>query len=556
MQCLSCHKTISQKDRFCRHCGATVTPDAIQASRLREDERLHGLLRNYIVARCEPASGTWGAHIYESDSSSNYPRSRPRGCPEWVEQRDWERWFHEGLVVWDNITQRIGAIYSAEAVRLIEALQSNDEWRSAGIAIVERGHMILVSSPASTKRSKRKATEPEPPAEQRKAEWSVDERLRLTGAAAEELYDFLCTHEALLRRVAADRERQAQEKLRQVYELILGSQNQREADEIQLAGRAFPWRREPSGEFVAEVPPDRVTVKLIDNGTWWQPILERPGRFKWDHERFASLEEALKWAEAEIPRLRREDEEAARKLEEEKAADLARVAALPTMDLAPYWIDPAALEPERVTYRVYIELDYGPATSKKVEISFGEYLHLNEKYFTATQLLGELRLPLDQAEVHQLDPDMDMYRIYSRATYSDAPVAAAQAQQLWDRSAIGERFAEKKVERARYGYRELETEYCVWLGWLEQKPWPHWASQPSRSDYMKEQAMAETLSHALDVNGYRKHFQFGFNLLSDDDLLWKLHYRRSRSKFVPADARSESQHWLQAHPREVVSRRS
>ncbi len=128
MQCLHCHKTISQKDRFCRHCGETVTPNAIQASRLREDDRFHSLLTNHIVARCEPGSGSWGAHIYESDSVSDHPRSRPRGCPEWVEQRDWERWFHESLVVWDNTTQRIGAIYSAEAVRLIEALQSSDEW--------------------------------------------------------------------------------------------------------------------------------------------------------------------------------------------------------------------------------------------------------------------------------------------------------------------------------------------------------------------------------------------------------------------------------------------
>jgi hypothetical protein len=141
MQCLSCNKTISQKNRFCRYCGATITSDAIQASRLREDERFHSLLANSIVARCEPASGSWGAHIYRSDSTGSFPRSRPRDCPEWAEARDWGRWFHEGLVVWDNASKRIGAISSDEAVKLIEALGASDDWKMSGIPIVERTHI-------------------------------------------------------------------------------------------------------------------------------------------------------------------------------------------------------------------------------------------------------------------------------------------------------------------------------------------------------------------------------------------------------------------------------
>jgi hypothetical protein len=556
MQCQVCGKTISQKDHFCRHCGTTVTPDAIQASRLREDERYHALLRNQIVARCEPASGAWGAHIYESDLASNHPRSRPRGCPEWVEARDWDRWFHAGLVVWDNATRRIGALFAAEAVRLLDDLQSNDEWKSVGIAIVERGHFIRLSRPVPTKGTQDAAAESEPSDEARHAEMSVDERLRLSDMAAEELYAFLRTHEALLRRMAAEHEKHAQETLARIYEMILGSHNKREADEIHLANRAFPWRREANGEFIAEVPPDRATVKLSADGIWWQPILERPGRFRSDHQRFLSLEEALKWAEAEIPRQRREDDEAARKRDEEKVADLKRVAALPTMDLTPYWIEPAQLEPEQVTYRAYIELEYGPAESDKQEISFGEYMHFHKKYFTAAQLAVELRLNAADVEVVQLDPGLDLYRVYSHVTYPNAPAAAAQAQQIWDQSAITEQFAEKKVDRARYGYQEPETEFCVWLGWLEQKPWPYWTRLETRQAYMKDRAMEETFSLALDVNGHRKYFQTGFNLLSDEDLLWKMHYQRSQSKFAPAAARSDSQRWLQAHPLEGRGSRS
>lgn len=143
---------------------------------------------------------------------------------------------------------------------------------------------------------------------------------------------------------------------------------------------------------MADVPPDRATITLMENGIWWQPILERPGHFKSEDERFLSLDEALKWAEAEIPRLRREGEGAARKREEEEAADPARVAALPTHDLTPYWIDPTALGPAHITYRAYVELDYGPAESEKDEISFGECWHFHKRDFTAAQLARGPRL--------------------------------------------------------------------------------------------------------------------------------------------------------------------
>lgn len=549
MRCPSCNKSISQKDRFCRHCGKTITSESVQASRFKDDERYHGVLTNSIVARCEPESKAWGAHIYKSDSVSDHPRSRPRECPEWVDQRDWSRWFHEGLVVWDNVAQRIGAISSTEAVKFIETLLNHDEWKTTGIPVIERTRVIHSSPPPPAKRSKKKAPEPELPKEQPKEEVQEDERLRLTGAAADEFYAFLRTHEDLLRQMAADRERRAQEALRRVYEILLRSGAEREMNEIDLAGRVFPWQKRTNGEFVADVPPDRVTVKLMEGGIWWQPILERPGHIKSDHKQFITLPEALSWAEAEIPRRRLEDEEEARKQEEEEAADLARIAALEAQDLTPFWIEPDALEPRHVTYQAYIEMYYGPAKSEKFEISFGEHWDVAEEYFTAAQLTAQLRLNSAQVDVQQLDPELDIYRIYSRVTYPDAPRAAAQAQQIWDQSAILERFAEKKVERARFGYQEIETKYRVWLGWVEQKPWPHWSRPQSRPEYMKECAMREILSNALDVNGYRKHFQVGYKYFSDDDVLWKLHYHRSQSKFAPANLLAESQQWLQAHPR-------
>ena len=59
---------------------------------------------------------------------------------------------------------------------------------------------------------------------------------------------------------------------------------------------------------------------------------------------------------------------------------------------------------------------------------------------------------------------MGWYFIRSVATCLQEPVAAALAQQLWDHSAILDKFREQKVIRARHGCEEAKTGYCTWLG--------------------------------------------------------------------------------------------
>ena len=61
--------------------------------------------------------------------------------------------------------------------------------------------------------------------------------------------------------------------------------------------------------LVCDVPPDRGTITLSEDGFWWRPVIERPGRMKYDYEHFLRLEEALAWVEQKIPELRAQDEE-------------------------------------------------------------------------------------------------------------------------------------------------------------------------------------------------------------------------------------------------------
>ena len=105
---------------------------------------------------------------------------------------------------------------------------------------------------------------------------------------------------------------------------------------------------------------------------------------------------------------------------------------------------------------------------------------------------------------------------------------------------------QKKVIRARYGYEEVETGYCTWLGVCENQE-KMWSGSKSRAEYMAQKAMRETLLYALDVNGWRAFIQMPFKYSTDDELLRALHELRAESRHQPADARVESVRWLAEH---------
>jgi hypothetical protein len=93
---------------------------------------------------------------------------------------------------------------------------------------------------------------------------------------------------------------------------------------------------------------------------------------------------------------------------------------------------------------------------------------------------------------------------------------------------------------------EVETDYCAWLGSLGDPGRP-WSKPESREEHMASWAMQETLAYALDVDGFREYLSVSSELFSDEELLGILHARRTRSNYVAADARAESEQWLRDH---------
>lgn len=199
------------------------------------------------------------------------------------------------------------------------------------------------------------------------------------------------------------------------------------------------------------------------------------------------------------------------------------------------------LEPAHITYRVIIYLERVPGHFKTMEISFGRLMQYDKEYPSLWKIAEELKLDESMIKFEQpAGMNFGWYVLYSTATYYEEPVARAQAQKLWDATAIQRLYKEGKVTRARYGIEEVETGFCAWLGGLEDSEHP-WEQPEMRTEHMANWAKEEMITYALDVVRFREEWLFSPGLFSDEKLLHILHERRAKSRHIPLEARAESE---------------
>ena len=477
-----------------------------------------------------------------------------------MDQRDWHYSDSHGLVVWDNVGHGIGVLHASQALELLEQLLARDDWKSEGIPIREHSVRLSLDSPKhETGRRKKQHRDLAvkwlaEPAGKKEDHW--EERLRLKGQAAEEFLDFLRRHEAQLRQVADADDERFNHAVMKFWRMMFGHQFDEQVRAVELAGRSLPWTRveNPTG-LTCEVPPDKGRIVVDKEGFWWQSSIEAPDEVPVYGPFAMEVTEAMEWVEQTLPKHRAEQIAQQQARAAEEAAEAARMAALRGKSLKRYWIDASDLEPERITYRAVIELEYAPFHAKQLKLRSGEVIDTDREFYTPTMLAQQIGLDGAHVDVEQPLDFLGWYWVRSATTYHQAVVAASQAQSLWNQSKVLERFRDTKLVRARYGYQEVETRYARWLGECA-PPDRLWGPVLTRSEYLAEQALTETMVAALDVDGWRKSLKLGFRDHSDAAILRVLHEKRAESRYQSARARAESSRWLQDHPENAVVRRS
>lgn len=489
---------------------------------------------------------TWGIQFNEH---SNYQRIRkgqkPEGCPEWLESHQISTWQEKGLIIWNNIDRKIESLPAYETLRLQSELNSHDTWKSKGVSVTRLVHRIEIDQPS---RKKRKTGEPEPDTEKPKSEAVYEEILHLPPEAGYELIELLESKKLIISRMAEQEEKRFKDAMKQLWDHLFEFSHQAEMNEFDFKARSFEWQKDGDSRMICHYQTAEGRIWLAKEKIFWNTCVKREG-----HDEKSKIVmkfiDAVEWVEKEIVELANEpDLEKEERFLSKEQIQANRIRLKAKLKNGPFWIDPARMEPQRITYRIIIDLDAKPLSYQSFETICGDTYEYAERYPTPAKLANEINLDVNHFQIDQpIGDNTEWFRFTSLTSYYQEASAAEQAQRVWDQSWILQQFKVGKIIHAQFGYQEIETGFVVLLGACGQTDRYKWREEESRSDFMEWQALRESLCYALDVKDYRDYLGFSAEVLNDEQLLEFMHDTRSESKLVPDEARKESRIWLAQH---------
>jgi hypothetical protein len=481
----------------------------------------------------------WGVRFNHNSSYERLQKGqKPQGCPDWLTQDQVSDWQKEGLIIWNNDEKRIAHLRGAEALRLLNELTTNDSWKTEGISVKRRVIRIEFEIPH---RGRRKKTTQEPPPESSKTEDTFDEIVHLPSEAGPGLIELIELNRPHVDEMAQQESTQFYQAIKMIFELS----RRHELNEFDFSARSFTWERGDKNRCSCEYQETKGRICLDASLLFWHACVQRCG-FVGGSEQFAEFREAVDWVERSLADLANqppqpESHSHMHPLEQIKADHIRLKQKY--LD-GPFWIRSTALEPERITYHIFVELEAEPSSFKTRESMCGDTYRVDERYLTPSKQAAAIGLDFDQFSIYQpLGDNSEWYQFASLTGYYQQASAAEQAQNIWNQSHILQQFKAGKIIRGRYGYKEGETGFLEFLGACEHTEKP-WARAESRDEFMELRSLRETLCFALDVNDFRDYLGLTSEAVSDEELLVTIHEDRAKSKCMPAEIKLESKLWL------------
>jgi hypothetical protein len=471
----------------------------------------------------------------------NQKGHKPEGCPEWLETHQIHIWQEQGLIIWDTIDKKIASLRGAESLRLLSELSSQDAWKSNGVSVTRLVHRIELNLPSGKKRKK---DEPQPEVGKPKGEDVYEEIIHLPAEAGYELIELLESKKQIIFQMAEQEKKRFQEAVRQFWDSAIEFSRKEEMNEFDFKTRPFEWQSDSASRMICHYQTVEGRIRLAKDKLFWNTCVKREGHAANSHY-FLKLAEAVDWVEKEIVKLVNEpDVKEERQILSKEEIQANRIRLKEKLIKGPYWIDAARMEPQRISYRILIDLEAKPIFYRRFETTCGDTYEYADRYPTPGKLANDINLDANHFQIDQpIGDNTDLFRITSLTNYFQEVVAAEQAQRVWNQSRILQQFKTGELIRGRFGYQEVETEFFVLLGACGQTN-DLWYEEKNRNDFMEWKALRESLCYALDVNDYRDFLGVSSEFINDDRLLEFMHKTRSESKNVPDEARRESLIWL------------
>jgi hypothetical protein len=489
---------------------------------------------------------TWGMRFNPRPEYKRFSKSEQgTDYPDWFEQREFDTLQEQGLIAWNNIDKKIHALNGHNTLRLLEQLESHDNWKTEEISVTMQVTEISLQTPP---RGKRKKTETPIEPDSNQFRTYDKEMVHLPPEAGTELIDLINQNKSIITDMAERETKQVNDAMLQLYKSILESERKGQMRKFDFSNRQFQWASNDPNRWTCYNLQSEGHVCLRETKYHWCACIKRQQK----HEKtkyFNKFADAIEWVEMELLNLAdHPDTETKPSLFHDK--ETRRVNRLRLRDKlrnSQFWIDPSVMEPSRKSYKVFLELEAAPTTFETIKITCGDTIRVNERFPGLSKLATSLNLDRFQFDFQQpLGDWSSWYLITSLTTFYQETSAADQSQILWNQSRITQAFKEKTIRRARYGFQEVETGFHIYLGACESSEDPWWVPE-TRDEHMESLALRESICYSLDVADFRDFLGFSTVEVKDQELLETMHETRARSKYLAEEIKRESKIWLAQH---------
>lgn len=489
---------------------------------------------------------SWGIRFNEFPAYQRFTKDQgPIGCPEWLDKHQINMWQEQGLILWNNIVKKIVVLNGGKSLELLKQLESNDVWKREGVSIKELGYQFEIPIP---KRGRRKKAELAIKTEETKSEPVYIEILHLPSEAGVEIIELLKKNNLIISNMADQEKERFEDAMRQLWEHLLEFPRKEETINFNFSDRAFQWLPIDTFCWISMYQDVEGRVGLDESKLFWHTCVKRKN-FSSRSEYFEKFLSAIEWCEKEIIDLANQTEavESKSKIRTEQQINDTHKRLRKKLEGGPYWIDPLDMEPKQISYNIYIEIDTKPTKFKTLELGCGDVLQVNQQFLSSSKLATSINLDIDHFNFFQpLGENSECHFITSLTTLYQETSAVEQAQKTWDQSRIVQQFKDGKIHRARYGYKEVETGFKIYLGACESPDDPWWKPE-TRNEHMQQLALRESISFSLNGNDFRDFLGMDTETIDDERILRIMHSTRARSKYIEEKTRIESKIWLAQH---------
>lgn len=490
---------------------------------------------------------TWGVRFNQHSGYRRFSKTdQTHDYPDWFESPQFNTWQEQGLILWNNIDKTIESLNGSYVLRLLNQLVSQEDWKKEGISVTKLVSEISYDIPS---RGKRKKTEKKTTTPTSNSRTYYKEMVRLPPEAGEELIKLINDNKEIFENMAKNETKQFTDAMNQLIESTLEFSLKEEVDKFDFNSRQFQWLSNTPNRWICQHLKTEGHVCVDETKQFWCACTKRQRKME-KSEYFQEFSSAIEWAEAELIKLADEPEPPESSFSHDEESRKTILAQLKhKLRESQFWIDPSVMEPSRISYKVFIEIEVAPTSFETITTRCGDTIHVNERFPGKSKLGMFINLDRDQFNFEQpLGENSNWHLITSLTSFYQKNSAEEQSQIIWNQSRITQQFKEKNIRRARYGYQEVETGFEIYLGACDNQENP-WGIPGTRDEHMEQLAFRHSICYSLNVHDFRDFLGLSIERITDERLFEIMHETRARSKYVPEEIRQESKIWL-AHHRE------